>query len=1034
MLDQLMRTSLRSRLAVLIGAAVLLVGGVMVALRMPIDVFPDLTAPTVTILTEAHGMAPEEVEMLVTFPIETAVNGASGVRRVRSTSIQGFSTVHVEFDWGTDIYRARQIVSEKLQTLESALPDEVDRPIMAPVTSLMGEIMAVGLTSEETSLMDLRTLADFMIRKRLLAVPGVASVKVYGGEVKQYQVLVDPNLLRKYGIGLSEVYDAAAGSNLNASGGFFVHSGQEYLIRGLGRLREIEDLEKTVLALREGVPVLLRDVARVTIGSATKLGEAAINRERGVMLVISKQPDANTLDLTDRLDEALAEIGAALPEDVEVHAEIFRQSDFIRRAVDNVMHALRDGAILVVIVLLIFLANIRTTLISAIAIPLSLVVAVLILKGLGQSINTMTLGGMAIAIGVLVDDAIIYVENVFRRIKQNEAAEPAARRPFYDVVLAASAEVRAPIANATFIIIVVFIPLFFLGGIEGRMLKPLGIAYVVSVFASLLVAVTVSPALSSILLRHKAGRSGDSPVIRWLKKIYRPILDWAIDHGRTIMVVSAVLVVMILAVFPFLGRSFLPEFNEGTLNISVATIPGTSLEESDRIGDMADKLLLEVPGVESVARRTGRTEHDEHSLGSHAHELEVVLGEQQSKEKILEDIRQKLELLPGTIFIIGQPISHRIDHMLSGTRANIAVKIFGPDLTMLRKLAARTETLMREVKGITDLSGDQQIDIPQVRIRANRAKMSLYGLTMADIDGMIDIAFLGMSVSEVYDGQNSHDLVVRYDEPFRKDLESIRSSLIDTPTGARVPLEMVTDIVVDRGPNYISRENVQRKIVVSANAEGRDIGSVVDDIRASFASSLELPEGYFIQIGGQFESEREASRIIGLLSILSFVLIVVALYAEFGNLRDTALVLVNLPLALIGGMLAVLFSGGILNIASMVGFITLFGISVRNGIMMVSHYNYLMTEEGLSRGEAVVKGSLERLSPILMTALTTGLALLPLALAAGRPGNEIQAPMSIVILGGLITATILNMVVIPVLFHHYGKGDTRECCELPAMK
>jgi CzcA family heavy metal efflux pump len=1034
MLDQLMRTSLRSRLSVLIGAAVLLVAGVMVASKMPIDVFPDLTAPTVTILTEAHGMAPEEVEMLVTFPIETAVNGASGVRRVRSTSIQGFSTVHVEFDWGTDIYRARQIVSEKLQTLESALPDEVDRPIMAPVTSLMGEIMAVGLTSEETSLMDLRTLADFTIRKRLLAVPGVASVKVYGGEVKQYQVLVDPNLLRKYSIGLDEVLDAAAGSNLNASGGFFVHSGQEYLIRGLGRLRDIEDLEKTVRALREGVPVLLRDVARVTIGSATKLGEASINRKRGVMLVISKQPDANTLDLTARIDAALTEIGVALPEDVEVHAEIFRQSDFIRRAVDNVMHALRDGAVLVIIVLLIFLANIRTTLISAIAIPLSLVVAVLILKGLGQSINTMTLGGMAIAIGVLVDDAIIYVENVFRRIRQNDAAEPAARRPFYDVVLAASSEVRAPIANATFIIIVVFIPLFFLGGIEGRMLKPLGIAYVVSVFASLLVAVTVSPALSSILLRYKAGKSGDSPVIHWLKRIYRPILDWAIHHGRTIMIVSAILVVMILAVFPFLGRSFLPEFNEGTLNISVATIPGTSLEESDRIGDMADKLLLEVPGVASVARRTGRTEHDEHSLGSHAHELEVILEDEPGKEEILEGIRQKLELLPGTIFIIGQPISHRIDHMLSGTRANIAVKIFGPDLTRLRTLAAQTEDLMREVEGVADLSADQQIDIPQVRIRANRSKMSLYGLTMADIDEMVDIAFLGTSVSEVFDGQNSHDLVVRYDEAFRKDLESIRGSLVDTPTGARVPLDMVTDIVVDRGPNYISRENVQRKIVVSANAGGRDIGSVVDDIRSSLASSLDLPEGYFIQIGGQFESEREASRTIGLLSILSFILIVVALYAEFGNMRDTALVLVNLPLALIGGMLAVIFSGGVLNIASMVGFITLFGISVRNGIMMVSHYNYLMTEEGLSRSEAVVKGSLERLSPILMTALTTGLALLPLALAAGRPGNEIQAPMSIVILGGLITATILNMVVIPVLFHHYGKGDTRECCELPEMK
>jgi len=1033
MLDQMIRTSLRNRLAVLIGAAVLLVGGVMVALKMPIDVFPDLTAPTVTILTEAHGMAPEEVEMLVTFPIETAVNGASGVRRVRSTSIQGFSTVHVEFDWGTDIYRARQIVSEKLQTLEGSLPSEVDRPLMAPVTALMGEIMAIGLTSEETSLMDLRTLADFTIRKRLLAVPGVASVKVYGGEVKQYQVLVDPNLLRKFGIGLDEVLDAAAGSNLNASGGFFVHSGQEYLIRGIGRLREIEDLEKTVLSIREGVPVLLRDVAQVTLGSATKLGEAAINRERGIIMVVSKQPDANTLDLTERIDDALAEIGAALPEDVAVHAEIFRQADFIRRAVDNVMFALRDGAILVVIILLIFLSNIRTTIISAVSIPLSLVVTILVLHLLGQSINTMTLSGMAIAIGVLVDDAIIYVENAYRRIRENDARDPGARRPFYEVVLAASSEVKAPLVSANFILVVVFIPLFFLGGIEGRMLKPLGIAYSVSVLASLFVALTVSAAMSSSMLRNTKKGPGDSFVVKKLKGIYKPILASALGHGRNIMIISTVLVAAIICTIPFLGRSFLPEFNEGTLNISIASIPGTALVESDKIGDMADKLLLETPGVVSVARRTGRTEYDEHSLGSHAHEVEVVLDEEHSKEEILESIREKLELLPGTIYIIGQPISHRIDHMLSGTRANIAVKIFGPDLTRLRLLGAQAEALIRQVEGVTDLSGDQQIDIPQVRIRADRPKMSLYGLTMADIDEMVDIAFLGTSVSEVFDGQNSHDLVVRYAEPFRKDLESIRSSLVDTPTGARVPLDMVTDIRVDRGPNYISRENVQRKTVVSANAGDRDLGSVVDDIRASLDASLDLPEGYFIQIGGQFESEREASRVIGLMSILSFVLIVAALYSEFGNLRDTALVLVNLPLALIGGLLAVLLSGGILNIATMVGFITLFGISVRNGIMMVSHYNYLMTEEGLTREEAVVKGSLERLSPIMMTALTTGLALLPLALAAGRPGNEIQAPMSIVILGGLITATILNMVVIPVLFHHYGQGDTRECCVLPEM-
>lgn len=1027
MLNQIMKSSLTNRPAVLLGAAVLLLGGVLVAVRMPIDVFPDLTAPTVTVMTEAHGMAPEEVEMLVTFPIETAVNGASGVRRVRSTSIQGFSTVHVEFDWGTDIYRARQIVNEKLQGVSSSLPGEVEQPMLAPVTSIMGEIMAVGLTSSGTSLMDLRTLADFTIRKRLLAVPGVASVKVYGGEVKQYQVLVDPNLLRKYGIALSDVIDAAGGSNLNASGGFYVHSGQEYLIRGLGRISGIEELESTVVATRNGVPILLGDVARVETGPATKLGEASINLERGVMLVISKQPDANTIDLTQRLDEALGELDAALPEDIVIHSEIFRQSDFIQRAVNNVMHALRDGAVLVVIILLIFLANFRTTVISALAIPLSLVVAVLILRGLGLSINTMTLGGMAIAIGVLVDDAIIYVENVFRRVRENIGLQPKARRRFFDVVMDASSEIRAPIANATFIIIVVFIPLFFLSGIEGRMLKPLGIAYVVSVFASLLVAVTVSPALSAILLRKcETLRMKESFTTRKLKAMYRPVLVWSTGHGKTIIGVAAVLVVLTVAMFATLGRSFLPEFNEGTLNISIATIPGTSLDESDRIGQMAEKLLLEHPAVLSVARRTGRTEHDEHSLGSHAHEVEVVLSGEMEKEEILEGLRGRLSLLPGTIFIIGQPISHRIDHMLSGTRASIAVKVFGPDLESLRSISSRIEEVMEGVEGVADLSVDQQVDIPQVRIRADREKMALYGLTMADIDEMVDAALLGAEVSEVYDGQNRHAMVVRYDEKYRGSLAAVRNSLIDTPSGAMVPLDMVTGIRVDRGPNYISRENVQRKMVVQANVRGRDVGGVVEDIRSAVAAGVDLPEGYFIQYGGQFESAEAASRIIGLLSLLSLALIIVALYLEFGNLRDTMLVLVNLPLALIGGVFAVLLSGGVLNIASMVGFITLFGISVRNGIMMVSHYNHLMNVDRLGRTDAVIRGSLERLSPILMTALTTGLALLPMALAAGRPGNEIQAPMSMVILGGLLTATFLNMIVIPVLFERYGRGDVRE--------
>ena len=1028
MLDYLMRKSLDNRTVVLFAAALLLGAGVLVALDMPIDVFPDLTAPTVTVMAEAHGMAPEEVEMLVTFPIETAVNGSSGVRRVRSTSMQGFSTVHVEFDWGTNIYKARQIVNEKLQTARASLPEEAGQPILAPVSSIMGEIMAVGLTADTTSLMDLRTLADYTIRTRLLAVPGVSSVKVYGGEVKQYQVLVDPGRLRTHGIGLGDLLDAAGGANLNASGGFFVYSGREYMIRGLGRIRDAGELGETVVSVREHTPILLRDLARIETGAATRLGEASINRKEGVLFVIGKQPDANTLELTGRIDAALGEIGAALPEDVRLHAEIFRQSDFIQRAVNNVMRALRDGAVLVVIVLLVFLANVRTTVISAVAIPLSLVIAVLILKMLGQSINTMTLGGMAIAIGVLVDDAIIYVENVFRRVRQNAGREPGERRLFCEVITAASAEIRAPIVNATFIIIVVFIPLFFLDGVEGRMLKPLGIAYVVSVFASLLVAVTVSPAMSAILLKNgKRREAKESPVVRALEAVYRPVLGWSTRHGGPIMTVASLLVILTVVMFSMLGRSFLPEFSEGTLNISVATLPGTSLEESGRIGAMAERLLLDLPSIRSVARRTGRTEHDEHSLGSHAHELEVVYDEDSEKNALFEEIRDRLAFLPGTVFTIGQPIGHRIDHMLSGTRANIAVKIFGPDLSALRSISSAVEKVMGGIDGVTDLSVDQQVEIPQVRIRPNRRMMAVYGLTMRDIDRIIDVAFLGSKVSEVYDGQNRHALVVRYDEAFRGDLEAIRSSLVDTPSGAVVPLDMVADIRVDRGPNYVSRENVQRKIVVQANAEGRDVGGVVDEIKTGIAAAIDLPEGYFIQYGGRFQSAESASRIIGLLSLLSLLLIVVALFLEFGNARDTLLVLVNLPLALIGGVLAVYLTGGVLTIAALVGFITLFGISVRNGIMMVSHYNHLMAVEGLSRRDAVMRGSIERLSPILMTALTTGVALRPMALAAGEPGNEIQAPMSIVILGGLVTATFLNMIVIPVLFYRYGKGGAAAC-------
>ncbi len=1018
-----MQFSLSNRLMVLLVALCLFFVGVYTAMKLPVDVFPDLTAPTVTIMTEAHGMAPEEVEMLVTFPIETVVNGASGVRRVRSNSIQGLSVVWVEFNWGTDIYTARQIVNEKLQSVRNILPGGVDQPVLAPITSIMGEIMLVGLTSNTTSVMELRTLADFTLRHRLQSIPGTAQVLVYGGETKQYQVQINPYLLQKYGLSIQQILKAVSESNVNATGGVFIHSGQEYLIRGIGRIRTLDELANTVAATHEGVSILIRDVAKVTIGPATPLGTASFNTDNGVMLVISKQPDANTLTLTRNIEKALEDIRSSLPEDVTLHTDIFKQADFIEIAIKNVTRALIDGAVLVVIVLLVFLMNIRTTLISVTAIPLSLIVSIIVMKLFDMTINTMTLGGMAIAIGVLVDDAIIYVENVYRRIRQNALKPPGERRLFFHVVKDASAEIRSPIAMATFIVIVVFIPFFFLSGVEGRMLIPLGMAYVVSIFASLMVAVTVTPALCYYLLKNVSEKQEkDSWLVRKLKKLYEPTLNASLKRENLIIGVAGLSVLAALSILPFMGRSFLPEFNEGTLNISVATVPGTSLVESDRIGDMVEEILLSHPTVLSTARRTGRTELDEHSMGSHAHELEVRIDLQNyTKEELLEELRKDLSLVPGTYIGIGQPISHRIDHMLSGTRANIAVKIFGPDLYQLRRLGEQVKQQMEQVEGIVDLSVDQQTDIPQVRIRANREKMALYGLRAAQMDEIIDVAFLGVKASQIFEPVSRHDLVVRYAPEFRSDLNAIRNSLIDTPSGAQIPLEMVADIVVDKGPNYISRENVQRKIVVQANVAGRDLMHVIEEIKKGINTNLEFPMGYFVEYGGQFESAREASRTVGILSLLSIIAILVVLYMEFGNFRQAILVMVNLPLALIGGIVSIYFTEGVITIASLVGFITLFGIAVRNGILMVSHYNYLMEKEGKSLLDAVVQGSMERLNPVLMTALTTGLALFPLAISGHKPGSEIQSPMSIVILGGLLTATFLNLIVVPVLFVKWGK-------------
>jgi CzcA family heavy metal efflux pump len=1023
MLNKLMQLSLKNRLIVLIAAIGLLLFGIYTTVKLPVDVFPDFTAPTVSIITEAHGMAPEEVEMLVTFPIETIVNGASGVRRVRSKSIQGLSIVWVEFEWGTEIYQARQIVNEKLQSLQNAIPEGVDQPILAPVTSIMGEIMLVGLTSNTTSPMDVRTLADFTIRPRLQSIPGTAQILVYGGENKQYQIQINPYLLQKYGLSMQQILKAVSESNVNATGGVFMGAGQEYLIRGIGRVRKLDELEYTVVATQNKVPILIRDVAMVTIAPATRLGMASINKKDGVMLVISKQPGANTLELTRSIEKALEEIRPSLPSDVTLHTNIFKQADFIEVAIQNMVKALRNGAILVVFVLFIFLMNLRTTIISLTAIPLSLVVSFLVLSVLNLSINTMTLGGMAIAIGVLVDDSIIYVENAYRRIRENAAKPEAERRSFYDVVAGASLEIQSSISMASPIVIIVFVPFFFLSGMEGRMLTPLGLAYAVSIFASLVVAVTVTPALSFYLLKNVFNeQKGDIWLVRKLKQAYLPALKWSLHRKNWIISSAGLVVVTALAFVPFMGRSFLPEFNEGTLNISFATVPGTSLDESNQIGNMVEEILLSHSAVLTTARRTGRTELDEHSMGSHAHEMEVQIDLSNiSKKQLLDELRRNLSLVPGTVTTIGQPISHRIDHMLSGTRANLAVKIFGTDLYQLRELAEQVKTQMENVAGIVDLSVDQQTDIPQVRIVANRRKMALSGLRVADLDQMIDISFLGVEASQIFEQNSRHDLVVRYAPEYRGDLDAIRNSLIDTPTGNKIPLKMVADIVVDRGPNYIRRENVQRKIVVQANVAGRDLRSVVEETQSKIAKNISFPKGYFVEYGGQFESERDATRMVTLLSLLSIIAILIILYTAFGNFRQAFLVMVTLPLALIGGIVSINLTDGIITIASLVGFITLFGIAVRTGIIMVSHYNYLIDKEGKSLLDAVIQGSMERLSPVLMTALTTGLALLPLALAADQAGSEIQSPMSIVILGGLLTATFLNLIILPLLYLKWGR-------------
>lgn len=1029
MFDKLIQFALNKRLIVLITAILLLIVGTYITLDLPVDIFPDLTAPTVTIMTEAHGMAAEEVEALVTFPIETAVNGATDVRRVRSSSSAGFSIVWVEFDWGTDIFIARQIVNEKIQNAIPTLPKGVDNPTLAPISSIMGEIMLVSLSideknnSQNLNEMDLRSIADFEIRRRLLSISGVSQVIPLGGAVKQYQILIAPEKLAAFDISLNEIMKAAEETNENSSGGSYMDSGSEYLIRGIGRVEKIEDISNSVVAVKNSVPIYMRDVAEIKIGPAIKIGDGSANANPAVILTVQKQPETNTIELTNNIENTLSEIKKTLPPGIVINSDIFKQSDFITTSISNVIQALRDGAVLVIIVIFLFLWNFRTTFISVLAIPFSIIITILIFQLFDIMINTMTLGGIAIAIGALVDDAIIDVENVFRRLKENRhKPEPEQQNPL-TVIYEASREIRTPMVNATIIIVIVFLPLLFLSGVEGRLLRPMGFAYVTSILASLFVALTLTPVLAYYLLpkANFMSKEGDSFVVTKLKAVYERILTFTLKHPKSILAASVLAFVLTISVIPFLGRSFLPEFNEGSLTLSLVTLPGTSLEEANKIGNLAEEIILSFPEVKSTARRTGRAELDEHAQGVNAAELDVRFElDGKGKDEFITEMRNALLVLPGTNITIGQPIGHRIDHMLSGTRANIAVKIFGPDIQQLRSLAQLVNDEMSNVEGAVDVAVDQEVEVPQTKIKLNRTAMARYGLTIGELAEAIDIAFNGEVATQIREGQNTYNLIVRFNEDNRGDIHKIQSALFDTPVGAKISLSELAEVVNEKGPNRISRENVQRKIVVQANVSGRDLRSVVDEMKSKIDENIKLPQGYFVEFGGQFESEQEATRIITLLSIVSVGAIFLILFLQFGNFKSALFILVNLPLALIGGVWSVYFTDGIISVASLVGFITLFGIATRNGILMISHFRHLI-DEGKDFTQAIIQGSLERLNPILMTAITAGFALIPLAFGSGEPGKEIEAPMAIVILGGLITSTALNMIVLPSLFYKFGK-------------
>ena len=1024
MLNKIIKFSLDNKLLILLAAVILIVAGTYTTQKMDVDVFPDLTAPTVVVMTDAHGMAAEEVERLVTFPIETAVNGATNVRRVRSASLQGSSFVWVEFDWGMDVFRARQIVSEKMVTITGSLPEGVT-PVLAPQSSVMGEILFIGLQADSTSMMELRTLAEWVVKPAILATGGVSQVTIIGGDYKQYQILADPIRMATYGVTMDELEAVGRTMSDNSTGSVIRDYGNEYALRGIARTNDLEELGQTFVKSLNGKPIRVSDVADVVIGSAIKMGYASSNAERAVILSVSKQPNINTLNVTKNIEKNLEDIKKSLPKDVVMDTKIFRQADFIEASVSNVGSALIEGAI---VILFLFLGSFRTTLISIIAIPLSLLGTVIVLHLLGMNINTMTLGGMCIAIGSLVDDAIVDVENVYKRLRENHRLPKGERKSAFNVVFEASSEIRSSIVNATFIIIVTFIPLFFLTGMEGRMLKPLGIAYIVSLFMSLVVAMTITPLLCKMLLsgnKYLSKNEKDSWIATKLSTLYNRSLQWALNHKRMVLYPTILLFLIAVGVIFTMGRSFLPDFNEGSLTISAIAKPGVSLDESHRLGNLIETELLSIPEVNTTSRRTGRGELDEHSQSTNSAEIDVNFTlTDRSKDEFMADVRAKLAAIPGIATTVGQPLGHRIDHMLSGTRASIAIKLFGTDLSRMYMMGNKIKTSISGIEGLVDVNVEQQTETPQLQIRANRDMLAQYGITIEQFNKFVSLAFSGEKLSEIYEGQRSFDLVLKLNDDYTGSVDKVKAALIDTEDGGKVPLEEVAEIVSVGGPNSISRENVQRKMVVSANISGRDLESVVNDIKANIERDIELPEGYRIEYGGQFENAEAATRTLVLAFIAAVVVIFLLLYIEFKNTALSGIILLNLPLALIGGVFAIFVTSKIMSIPAIIGFITLFGIATRNGILLISNYQHRIGSNASLR-EIVVKGSLDRLNPILMTALTAALALIPMIINGDKSGNEIQSPMAVVVLGGLITSTLLNIYVIPIVYEMFKKREEK---------